>query len=47
MIRFADNIALLATFENDLQTLLIEMDDILLTFKLNINTVKTKIILYS
>lgn len=49
IIRFANFIVLLATSENDLQTAcIIEMDDIiLLIFKLNINTAKTKIIVYS
>jgi len=47
IIRFANYIVLLATFENDLQTALIEMDDIFLIFKLNINTTKTKVMVYS
>jgi len=38
---------LLATSENDLQTALIEMDNIFLKFKLNINTEKTKVMLCS
>jgi len=42
MIRFADDIVLLGTTENDLQTALIEMDNIFLKFKLNIN-IKYKI----
>lgn len=33
--------------KNDLQTALIEMDDIFLTFKLNINTAKTKVMICS
>jgi len=44
LIRFADDIVLLATSESDLQTALIEMDNIFLTLKLNINTEKTRTI---
>lgn len=48
IIRFANYIVLLVTSENDLQTTrIIEMDDILLIFKLNINMAKTKVIVYS
>jgi len=39
----ADDIVLLTTSENDLQTALTEMDNISLTFKLNISTEKNKI----
>jgi len=45
MIRFADDIVLLATSENDLETALIEMDNIFLEFKLNINTENTKVMI--
>ena len=47
MIRFADDIVLLATSENKLQTALIDMDNIFLTFKLNINAAKTKVMVCS
>lgn len=42
MLRFANDIVLLAASEKDLQTALTEMDNIILTLKLNMNTVNTK-----
>jgi len=42
MIRFKEDIVLLATSEKDLQTALTEMDNLLLTLKLNIKMLKTK-----
>jgi hypothetical protein len=47
MICFADDIVLLATSENDLQTAIIEMDNIFLEFKLNKNSEKTKVMICS
>jgi hypothetical protein len=47
MIRFADDIILLTTFESDLLSALSEMDNIFLKFKLNINTEKTKVMICS
>lgn len=47
MIRFEDNMVLLYTSENDLKIELIGINDILLTFKIKINTVKTKVIVCS
>lgn len=38
MLWFVDNLVLLATTEKGLQTALFEMDNIFLTFRLNINT---------